>query len=171
MDIELSPFTKSDFDRLINWVSDENLLVTIAGLDFKYPLDVIQLSEYIKLPDSWIFNVVLNQQIIGHGQIVQSGDQKCKLDKLLIGDKSLRGQGIGEKLVRELMKFAFTKLTMHEVELNVYDWNIAGIKCYEKVGFLINPGIALTTKRGKVYWKALNMSITKKKWATQTSNR
>lgn len=169
MEIKLSPFTKSDFGRLINWVSNEDLLITIAGLDFKFPLDDNQLSEYIELADSWIFNIVLNHQIIGHGQIIQSGSKRCKLDKLLIGDKTLRGQGIGEKLVRELNNFAFKNWGMNEVELNVYDWNIAGIKCYEKVGFSINPGVEITTKTDKVKWTAINMSIRKRMWEAKTS--
>jgi RimJ/RimL family protein N-acetyltransferase len=41
--------------------------------------------------------------------------------------------------MNELLDYSFRELDMNEVELNVYDWNIAGIKCYEKVGFVINP--------------------------------
>jgi len=50
----------------------------------------------------------------------------------LIGDISNRGKGIGQQVIDELLKFSFGKIGVREVELNVYDWNIAGIKCYEK---------------------------------------
>jgi RimJ/RimL family protein N-acetyltransferase len=76
----------------------------------------------------------------------------------------LRGQGVGEKLIRELLRYSFEELGMNEVELNVYDWNVGAIHCYEKAGFVINPDKVQYTDVDSIHWKALNMTINRKRW-------
>jgi RimJ/RimL family protein N-acetyltransferase len=41
-------------------------------------------------------------------------------------------------VVNLLLVYVFSNLNRTEVELNVFDWNITAIKCYEKVGFVKN---------------------------------
>ncbi len=171
MNIKLTPFGKSDFEEFISWIVDEELLVTIAGLDFKYPLDDEQLATYLKDPKSLSFNVVVGENdIIGHAEIILVGDGKCKLDKILIGDKDQRGKGIGEELMKVLLDYSFNEMGMNEVELNVYDWNHAGIRCYEKVGFMRNEGRGGSTKFGNKIWNYFNMSIDKNSWKQSNEN-
>ena len=87
MKIKLTPFGKSDFDRFISWITDEKTLVTIAGLDFTFPLDEVQLTSYLSDPNSHPFNVVLNEnEVIGHAEIIRLDGNAVLLDKILIGD-------------------------------------------------------------------------------------
>jgi RimJ/RimL family protein N-acetyltransferase len=79
-------------------------------------------------------------RIIGHAEILVKEDGLCKIDKLFVGDKSIRGQGIGQSAINCLLRYAFGKLNAKVVELNVFDWNVAGIRCYEKCGFITNEG-------------------------------
>lgn len=165
MKIKLTPFTKLDFDRFISWIDNEELLVTIAGLDFTYPLDRAQLSAYLDIPKSLPFNVVNNENtVIGHAEIIQVNHSMSKLDKVLIADKNLRGKGIGEQLMNVLLEYSFEVMGMKVVELNVYDWNHAGIRCYEKVGFVKNPGKEQITEIGDKQWEYFNMTIDRKTW-------
>ena len=136
--IKLEPFTQADFDRLISWVNNAELLMQIAGPNFSFPLTADQLQKYLDDKNSYAFNVidVSNDNVIGHAEVCFSGKDVVKLDKVLIGEKSNRDKGIGLQVINELVKFSFEKIGMKEVELNVYDWNIAGIKCYEKPGLI-----------------------------------
>ena len=52
-----------------------------------------------------------------------------------IGEESMRGKGFGTETARLMLDFAFTALGMHNVSLQVYSHNIAGIKAYERAGF------------------------------------
>jgi RimJ/RimL family protein N-acetyltransferase len=167
--IKLAPFQKSDFERLISWIDNKELLITIAGTVFTYPLTVDQLQTYLDDPKSYSFNIVdINQnKIIGHAEIIISDNGTCKIDKLLIGDKTNRGKGVGQQTINELLDYSFEKLGVGLVELNVYEWNIAGIKCYEKCGFTINPDKLHFTQVDNKKWKALNMIISKNKWIKQ----
>lgn len=164
--IKLTPFKPSDFNRLISWIDSKELLITIAGTILTYPLTPDQLHAYLVDPKSISFNVVdtIQGKTIGHAEIIKTGIGTCKLDKVLIGDKAIRGKGIGEKLINELLDYSFGKLDIHEVELYVYDWNIGGIKCYEKVGFVINPDKIQTTSLDNIQWNALHTTIDRNKW-------
>ena len=166
MKIKLTKFERADFDQLIAWLDTKELLLTIAGTVLTYPLTREQLVNYVNDPKSLSFNVVDvdENKSIGHAEIILTGVDTCKLDKVLIGDKSMRGKGIGDKLMRELLRYSFEELNMNEVELNVYDWNQGAIRCYEKVGFVINPEIVLMTDLDDIHWKTLNMRIDKDKW-------
>ena len=44
----------------------------------------------------------------------------------------------GQEAIKRLIEYAFNKLNLEGLELNVYDFNPRGIKCYEKVGFVID---------------------------------
>ena len=127
--IKLTPFTKADFDKFISWIDNEDLLITIAGTVFTFPVTNDQLQKYLDDETSHSFNIIdtSNDNVIGHAEIVLSGDNLYKIDKLIIGDKSNRGKGIGQQVIIALLDYAFTKLNAETVELNVFDWNIAGI--------------------------------------------
>jgi diamine N-acetyltransferase len=52
-----------------------------------------------------------------------------------IGEESMRGKGYGTEVTRLMLDFAFTALGLHNVSLEVYSHNIAGITAYERAGF------------------------------------
>ena len=164
--IRLEPFTESDFYTFISWVDNEELLITIAGTVFSYPLTIEQLQTYLEDKNSHSFNIVDVSQgkVIGHAEIILSGHNTFKIDKLIIGDKSNRGKGIGQEVIIELLAYSFVDLGAKTVELNVFDWNIGGIRCYEKCGFVMNPQKQATFQVGDKNWIAINMTIEKVDW-------
>lgn len=164
--IRLVPFNESDFGQLISWVDSKELLVTIAGTDFTFPLTSSQLLTYLQEEKSRSFNVVdaFKNKTIGHAEILLKEDGLCKIDKLLIGDKSNRGRGIGQAIINSLLRYSFENLEATRVELNVFDWNVGGIKCYEKCGFVRNLGKAQVFEMDGNTWTAFNMTIDKANW-------
>lgn len=164
--IKLTPFRQADFSRLISWIDSKELLVTIAGTIWTYPLTADQLLSYLNDPKSHSFNIVETGQntTIGHAEIIVSDDGTCKIDKLIVGDPAQRGKGIGQLVMQELLSYAFGKLPVHTVELNVFDWNHGAIRCYEKVGFTFNPAKKQTFEMDNHKWVALNMTLKKEQW-------
>ena len=124
--IRLEPFQPGNFDRLISWIDSEALLITIAGTEFSFPLTHDQLHRYLLISDSYLFNVVDadDQEVVGHAQLIRSGDKMYKIDKVIIGDKSNRDKGRGQHVINALLAYAFENLNAEIVELNVFDWNI-----------------------------------------------
>lgn len=54
---------------------------------------------------------------------------------IVIGAERYRGQGLGTDAMRLLVRYAQQELGLHRVELEVYPFNLAAIKSYEKLGF------------------------------------
>ena len=161
--IQLEPFLPSEFDRLISWIDNEALLITIAGNEFTFPLTQEQLQRYLLVSDSHLFNAVdaTDNNVVGHAQLILSGERMYKIDKLIIGDKTNRGKGTGQAVINALLIYAFEDLNAEIVELNVFDWNIAGIKCYEKCGFKVVPEKKQVFKVGDESWITINMVVRK----------
>lgn len=169
--IHLRAFTKSDFIPLIKWIDDEDSLINISGYEFSFPLTEEQLITYIRKKNSYAFTVVLSKsdKEIGHAELVLADDETYKIDKLLIGEKSLRGKGIGQAITHELLQFAFGRLNSSTVELNIFDRNIAGINCFEKCGFTAHPKNDKLYSIGNKNWTFLNMRISKFNWLLMQS--
>lgn len=55
---------------------------------------------------------------------------------LVIGDKSLWGQGLGTEVTRVLLRHAFFTLNLHRVWLRVFADHERACRVYEKVGFM-----------------------------------
>ena len=110
---------------------------------------------------------VSNNTTIGHAEILVSGEGLYKIDKLIIGDESNRGKGIGQQVIQKLLSYCFTILNAKVVELNVFSWNIGGIRCYEKCGFKLNPNQSATFNFDDRNWTAYNMTINRANWINQ----
>lgn len=164
--IRITPFTAADFDAFISWIDSPEMLVTIAGNYFSYPVTHGLLYKYLDDEKSIAFNVVHEQKIIGHAEIIDMENGLYKLDKVII-DSTIRGKGIGQQLMQELCKYSFEVLGAEIVELNVFEWNVAGIKCYEKTGFIFTPGSKMPFMVNGKEWVAINMRIDKNKWFNQ----
>ena len=52
-----------------------------------------------------------------------------------IAEPAFRGRGYGTETTRLMLDYAFTALGLHNVELYVYEYNLAGRHAYRKAGF------------------------------------
>jgi len=161
--IALTPFTEKDFEQFITWITDKELLVTIAGNYFSYPVTKEQLYGYLKDDKSHAFNIIDTDtvKVIGHAELYKTGEHIYKIDKLIIGDPASRGKGLCFPVMKLLCGYAFEQLHANTAELNVFDWNTAAIKCYEKAGFVMNADKTAFFEVGNKKWTALNMRIEK----------
>jgi len=160
--IELYDFLEEDFPRLRSWINSKKELVQFAGPIFKYPLSDTQLINYLKMDNIRPMKAVLKStnEPIGHCELNFENGNK-RLSRILIGNTNLRGKNIGEEIVRKMVDLLFKDPETNEVDLNVFDWNIAAIKCYEKVGFKKNQIINTQTVVEGEIWKRVNMKLKK----------
>lgn len=162
--IKLEYFKSKDFEYLLKWIDNEKDLVQFAGDMFSFPITETQIVKYLKDNNRSVFKVVLNGVTIGQAEIYLEDKYNARLCRILIGNSKFRGKGIGVQLMNELLKMSFEGLKVDRVNLNVFDWNIGAIKCYEKSGMKINKGITKETKYREEKWIAINMSINKNDW-------
>lgn len=78
---------------------------------------------------------------------------------ILIGEPDARGKGYGTEAMRLLADFAFTALNLHSLMLWTYEYNLAGVRCYTKVGFReIGRRRACRWHAGR-YWDEIAMDL------------
>lgn len=161
--IDFLPFTHRDFDTLNGWIKNKEELFQFAGPLFNYPLTNDQLLNYINCDDKKPFKVVLieTKETIGHCELnYENGNHR--LSRILIGKEEHRSKKLGELIVRKMANLLFLDQKVNCIDLNVFDWNVRAIKCYEKVGFKINPEKTDHLMVYGVSWTRLNMQLNRK---------
>ncbi len=156
--IRLKPFEVNDWKYLQKWIANETELVQFAGPIFSFPIDRNQVESYLANPDRTVFRIEdSNQQAIGMAEISNEGENVAKLARILIGEESMRGKGIGTELVNQLADYGFNKLKKKKLILNVYAWNLRAIKCYEKAGFSRTDKSPTVVIVGSEAWETVEM--------------
>jgi RimJ/RimL family protein N-acetyltransferase len=142
--LKLESFTEQDFERLINWIPDSRLLMQWAGSNYSFPLDKKQLAENLldskgKNPKAFIFKCVNteNNEVIGHIEIrrIDYANKSAVIARVLVGNVKNRGLGHGKEMTSLVMSFAFSKINLRTLYLNVFDFNKSAIAVYKKLGF------------------------------------
>jgi RimJ/RimL family protein N-acetyltransferase len=171
--IKLQPFTEADIDQLMAWVSSEKFLLQWAGPGFSFPLDRGELERNLvkapqESPTYLIYKAVdsATGKTVGHGELlgIDRQNRSATAGRILVGPIQLRGQGVGAQIVSALLQIAFQELSLHRVVLRVLDFNKAGIRCYEKVGFRGEGLLRDVYKVGDQYWSLRQMSILEDEW-------
>jgi len=160
--IELKPFTSSDFEVFKSWTKTPEELFQFAGPLFTFPLNDEQLNNYLKNNDLKPFKVILKEtnEVVGHCEM-NFANGNYRLSRVLVGRKDLRGKKIGEQIIRALSNKFFKNSSINQVDLNTFSWNKAAIKCYEKVGFRINPKETTKMMVNGQEWTRINMVLSR----------
>jgi RimJ/RimL family protein N-acetyltransferase len=75
-----------------------------------------------------------------------------------------RGQGYGTDAVQTLLSYAFDVVRLDKVHLGVYDFNEAGIRSYERVGFRYEGRLRQQIYYQGRYWDEWPMGILRAEW-------
>jgi RimJ/RimL family protein N-acetyltransferase len=172
--IQLAYFEESDFEQLIEWIHNEELLLQWSGGMFLFPLTKDSMEWYLKdvndlaTSTAFVYKVIDTDtnKVIGHISLggISRKNKYGRITRVLIGDTENKGKGYCKQMIQAILKIGFEDLNLHRIELGVYDFNKAAIKCYENAGMKIE-GISrdcLLTKDG--YWSLVNMSILESEW-------
>ncbi|EDL64183.1 acetyltransferase, GNAT family protein [Bacillus sp. SG-1] len=171
--IELQYFTEEDFDQLIGWFDSKREYIQWGGGGFGYPLTRSKLHTHIEGANEQdskklIYKVVETDsgKAVGHISLesIDRENRSARVCRVLVGEDSMRGKGVGEAMMNEILKVAFNQHKFHRVSLGVYDFNHSAIKCYEKAGFQ-REGLKRDVQRyEEEYWSLWEMSILEDEW-------
>jgi RimJ/RimL family protein N-acetyltransferase len=76
---------------------------------------------------------------------------------IFIGEPGYRGKGYGTEVTRLMLRYAFTTLSLRNVALRVYEYNLAGQRAYEKAGFRAIGRQRQCHWLANRYWDAIHM--------------
>ena len=135
----LSPLNIEDADRYAEWLSDADIGISLGCYTLQLSLKKEEkiLEKMIERND-YVFGIIdkENETLIGNCGLhdVNNIDGRAEF-RIFVGDKSYWGKGFGKDATRLILDFGFNILNLHEIYLQVFEYNPAAMKLYEQVGF------------------------------------
>jgi RimJ/RimL family protein N-acetyltransferase len=181
MDITLRAFTKDDFARLIGWVNGggPEFFMQWAGTAFEYPLTEQQLDVHLAEAEGpgatrRIFAAVdaASGDVVGHVELsrINRANASASVSRLLVGDPSARGKGVGTQIVTRLLDESFGAMQLHRVDLMVLDFHLAAIRTYEGLGFQTEGHFVEARRAGGKYWNVSYMAMLEEQWLARNQD-
>ncbi|KRB57031.1 acetyltransferase [Rhizobium sp. Root708] len=168
--MNLIKFETMHFPILRSWLTSEREVVQWGGPYLTYPLTDDQLEQMIiegtTAPPkrlSWTA-VDANEVPVGHVQLALDWiNGVARIGRVMVAP-AMRGQGLAKPLLEAALEQAFSHPGIERTELNVYSWNTAAIRTYNKVGFLHEGVRRSSAKVGDERWDTAVMSMLRLEW-------
>ena len=132
----LDATAESDIDQLMRWFPDADATRIWGGPDFRHPFNRHSFAEDIHWGRMATFSLRSPAgELAAFGQLYERLN-RINLARLAV-NPSMRGQGIGRRLVEMLMTAGPQMFACSEFSLFVYRDNIVAAKCYTSLGFKV----------------------------------
>ena len=165
---------RADIPLFVQWLNDAE---TLSFLSMRAPMSVA-------MEEAWFTRMVEQQGKDQYHFVICTfdGDRaigNCGLFAvdtvngnagigIMIGEKSLWGQGFGTDAMFALLDFGFGQLRLERLWLEVYDYNARGRRSYEKCGFVFEGTQRRAIFKQGSYHDVHLMAILREEWAAQS---
>ena len=161
--VYLAPLELKSVENYLKWFNDPEVTRYLA---VNYPVNSFCERQYIenasRAGDQVPFDIFLveKDRHIGNCALMQIDwvNRRC-IFGIAIGERDCWGKGFGTEATQLCVKYAFDRLNMHRVGLEVYDFNERGRRAYEKVGFLIEGRIKESKYLDGTYYDTILMGL------------
>ena len=136
----LSPMSLEDAGKYTEWFNDLEVSVYLETISSVITLENEKkgIERITSSSNDYPFAIVdkKNNQLIGNCGLHRVNlIQSTATLGIFIGDKAYWSKGFGMEAVQLVLDFGFNILNLHNIMLQVFEYNKRGIKCYEKCGF------------------------------------
>lgn len=140
LQIKLKPFNQSDVPELLQWLENTGpeFLMQFAGPGYSYPLDASQIYKTLADPDTVLFNAIHpTGNTCGHCQLlgIDKFGKTATVGRVLVPSE-YRNLGLGYSMLKHLIHYAVAECSLRKLNLRVFEFNLAAIHCYTKLGFV-----------------------------------
>jgi aminoglycoside 6'-N-acetyltransferase len=147
--VALRPLTENDWDILLRWNSDPEVLYYSDGDDVEgYGLSQVQTIYRTVSQNAYCFMIEFAGEPIGECWLQRMNLERilirypgldCRRIDLMIGEKRFQGRGIGTEVIRILAKFGFWQDGAEVIfGCDIADYNLASLRAFAKVGFSVD---------------------------------
>ncbi len=128
--------TDDDIDELVTWFDSEASVRTWGGPNIRYPINRESFVEDCHWHDMATFSLRGPDGVFSaFGQLYERHN-RINLARLIV-HPTMRGQGVGIRLMKSFMSVGTDLFPCDEYSLFVYRDNTPAIECYRKLGFVI----------------------------------
>jgi len=148
--VTLGPLRRDLVPLYQRWVNDLGTQRTLGGLPIPitYERELARYTE-ISASDEAVFTIYAREtgQPIGITELKEI-DRRSRTATfvIFIGEPAARGRGYDTEATRLVLDCAFTALGLHSIDLQVYEFNLTGLRAYERAGF------RTVGRRRQSYW-------------------
>ena len=145
------------YDKTVEWLNSSDLKSTFG----------IQRALTVQTHRAWI-EANIDTQIwaivdtAGHhvGNVLLKINERHRSGyfQIYIGDRNIRGQGLGERALTATLNRAFDELGLHRVWLHTFHDNWVAERLYVKYGFVLEG-----TERDALLWNSVY--VTQRRWS------
>jgi RimJ/RimL family protein N-acetyltransferase len=166
--VYLRPLEKADASLMVPWFNDQEVIRTLRRYR---PLT-------LKEEEEWLDKVAQDEGGVVLGIVVRETDRliggtglhqtdfrnRHSTFGIIIGEKTEWGKGYGTEATALVVRYAFETLNLNRVWLHAYEYNKAGLRAYEKVGFKKEGVLRQDCYREGRYWDTIVMGILREDW-------
>ncbi len=138
--VRIRAIEKTDMDEIMKWVNDPEVK---NNLLMRYPISRYQEEKWIERAvdetnkRNKAFAIETKEGVYLGGISLHGIDWENRNAEvgIVIGKKEYWGKGYGTDAMMSILDFAFNQMNLHRVYLRVFEYNLRGMKSYEKCGF------------------------------------
>lgn len=169
--IILREYRKEDLPYIRKWVNNPEITKYLSNV-FLYPHTMSATENFINSiidGSSGIKGFIIahkdSEEYIGQIDLIKI-DWVNRIGTLgiVIGNTENLGKGYGTEAIKLIQEFAFNRLNLHKLDLEVREYNDRAIKCYKKCGFVEEGRIRQNHFIDGKYTDTIFMGILKSEW-------
>lgn len=138
--VRIRPLKRQDIEYLRQWRNAPGLSRYLSEIPYITPdMQQAWFDRYLYDADVLFFSVVMKECDMTVGSIALYGikDGRCEVGRIVIGEPSAHGQGIGYRALLLAIAIAVNKLGVRKVRLDVHVDNVPARRIYDKAGFQV----------------------------------
>lgn len=167
--VYLRGLESSDYQTTFTWRNDDEISSMVGGQKYFVTLEKERLwAERVAADNNNVRLMVCLKHSNTPIGIVSLTDinyvNRSAHSHILLGDKSVWGNGYGTEALKLLLRYAFEELGINRIEALILDSNIGSYKMHEKCGY-IKEGVKRNSifKNGQ-YHNQILVSVLKDEW-------
>jgi aminoglycoside 6'-N-acetyltransferase len=171
--VVMRPMTEEDWDVLLKWNSDPEVLCFCEGDDIaSWDLEPMKKLYRGTSQNAFCFIIEFEGQSIGECWLQRMNlerilakypNKDCRRIDLMIGEKHLWGQGLGTDVICTLTKFGFEEQNADMIfGCSIGDYNPRSLRAFQKAGYEIDAKIEV--EPGKKARCEYDVTIAREEW-------
>lgn len=167
--VYLNGVEKEDLPKFVAWTNDPEVthFMFMGLVPAHIELLTEQHDQEIRNKNEVVFAIRTkkNDAVVGSAGLYQINWVSRSAEyRIVIGEKTMRGRGIGREVAGLVLRYAFEKLNFNKVWLGYNADNPLAAKSYANAGFVKEGVLRQEIYRNGKYYDAVRMSILRKEY-------
>jgi len=154
--IVLREYQDEDLRYIRKWVNDPTITDFLSDV-FLYPHSMMTSENFLtfmmegknETTRGFVIGDIQSGKYLGQIDLFNiNWKNRCAEIGIVLGNQENLNKGYGREAIQLLLDFAFHRMNLHRIELEVHDYNERGTRCYKSCGFTEEG-----RKRGKLFHK------------------